>query len=124
MVDDKKKDEIILRLETPYPINEHNILVKIKVDLIESWFQKIVSQAIQSDVKHILFNLITIFFGNFFYHLVATSTYFPIQELILKSNGCLDESIGNITTPKVPLSFKKVRVGRSYMYIFLFNVAQ
>ena len=83
MVDDKKKDEIILKLETPYPIKEHNILEQIKVDLIESWFQSIVGQAIQSYFKHILLNLITVYFGHVFYHLVVASTYCPIQELIL-----------------------------------------
>jgi hypothetical protein len=31
VVDDKEKDEIILRLETPYPIKEHNILEQIKL---------------------------------------------------------------------------------------------
>ena len=70
MVDDKEKDEIILILETPYPIKEHNILEQKKVDLIESWFQSIVVQEIQSNFKHILLSLITIYFGHDFYHLV------------------------------------------------------
>jgi hypothetical protein len=78
VVDDKEKDEIILRLETPYPIKEHNILEQIKVDLIESWFQSIVGQAIQLDFKHILFSVITIYFGHVFDHLIVASTYYPI----------------------------------------------
>jgi hypothetical protein len=90
VVDDKEKDEIILILETPYPIKEHNILEQIKVDLIESWFQSIVGQAIQSDFKHILLSLITIYFGHVFYHLVAASTYCPIQELILQVGWMLE----------------------------------
>jgi len=42
VVDDKKKDEVILILETPYPIKEHNIVEQKKVNLIESWFQGVV----------------------------------------------------------------------------------
>ena len=90
MVDDKEKDEIILRLETPYPIKERNILEQKKVDLIESWFQGDVGQQIQLDFKHILLSLIIVYFGHVFYHLVVASTYFPIHELILQVGWMLD----------------------------------
>jgi hypothetical protein len=47
-VGDKEKDESLLRLETPHPIKDNNILDKPRIDFIESWFQSFVGQAMQS----------------------------------------------------------------------------
>jgi hypothetical protein len=49
VVGDKEKDESILRLETPHPIKDNNILEKPRIDFIETWFQSIVGQAMQSN---------------------------------------------------------------------------
>jgi hypothetical protein len=51
---DKEKDESIFKLETPHPTKDNNILEQPRIDFIESWFQSIVGQAMQSYFGHIL----------------------------------------------------------------------
>jgi hypothetical protein len=56
VVSDKEKDESMLKLEIPYPIKNSSTLEKPRDDFIESWFQSIVGQTMQSDFEHIWFN--------------------------------------------------------------------
>jgi len=52
-VGNEEKDESIIILETPYPINDNNILEQSRIDYIETWFQSIAGQAMPSDSQHI-----------------------------------------------------------------------
>jgi hypothetical protein len=64
VVSNEEKDESILRLETPHPIKDNNILEQPRIDFIESWFQSIVGQAMQSYFEHIWFSFSSTHFGH------------------------------------------------------------
>jgi hypothetical protein len=53
VVGNKEKYESIFELETSHPTKYNIILEKIGIDFIESWFQIIVGQAMQSDFGYI-----------------------------------------------------------------------
>jgi hypothetical protein len=53
---DKEKDESIFKLETPHPTKDNNNHEQPRIDYIESWFQSIVGQAMQSYFGHIQLN--------------------------------------------------------------------
>jgi hypothetical protein len=90
VVNGKEKDKIILRLETPLPIKESSIIKQIRIDIIENWFQSIVGETMQSNFKHILLSLTSIYFGNILDHLVEASIHFPIQNLIPQVSWMLE----------------------------------
>jgi hypothetical protein len=60
VVNDKEIDESILILETPHPIKDSDIIEQPRIDYIETWFQSIVGQVMQSDVKRILLSFSSI----------------------------------------------------------------
>ena len=48
VVNDKKNDESVSKLETPHSTQENKILEKPIIDYIKTWFQSIVGQAMPS----------------------------------------------------------------------------
>jgi hypothetical protein len=98
VVSDKEKDESMLKLEIPYPIKDNNILEKPRIDFIESWFQSIVGQTMQSD-----FNTSGSVFLQYTLRVPLTHWYKPqyvsqFWSSFHRSVGCLNGSIGNIPT--------------------------
>jgi hypothetical protein len=98
VVGDKKKDENIFKWETSHPTKDCNTHEQPGVDFIESWFQSIVSQAMQSDFGHIRLSFTSIHFGHAFDSLITALICSPILEFIPQSVGCLNGSIGNLLT--------------------------
>jgi hypothetical protein len=53
VVNDKEKSESIFKFETSHPTKDNIILEKPRIDFIESWFQSIVDQVMQSYFENI-----------------------------------------------------------------------
>ena len=91
VVEDKKKDKNIFKKETYHQTKDYSIHDQpLRVDFIETWFQRIVGQALQSNFGHIQLIFTLVCFGNNFYFLVASLTYFPIPKFIPQINWMLE----------------------------------
>jgi hypothetical protein len=106
VVGDKEKYECILALKTPHSIKDNNILEQPRINFIELWFQSIVGQTMQSNFQHTWFNFSPVHIESALDSLVQFPICSIVMEFIPQINQCLNVSIGNLPTPKVPLSFK------------------
>jgi hypothetical protein len=89
-VGDKKKDEIIVRLETHHPIKDNNNHDKPSVYFNESWFQIIIGQAMHSYSQNIYFIISLEHIESSPNSLVQASIGFTILELIPQINWMLE----------------------------------
>jgi hypothetical protein len=107
--DNEENHESIIILEVPHPIKDSNTLEKPRVDFIESWFQSIVGEAMQSYSQHTWFIFSPIHIESAPDSLVQAPICFTVLEFIPKSVGCLNGSIGNLPTlESVPFPSSKV----------------
>jgi hypothetical protein len=79
-----------LRLETPHPIKDNNILEQPRIDFIESWFQSIVGQTMQSDFQHTWFNFSPVHIESAPDSLVQAPICFTVLEFIPKISWMLE----------------------------------
>jgi hypothetical protein len=82
VVGDKEKNEIIFKWETSHPTKYCSMHAKLRVDFIESWFQSIVGQGMQSYFWHIWIIFTSVHFGHSFDSLIETSICSSILEFI------------------------------------------
>jgi hypothetical protein len=61
-----------------------------RFDFIESWFQSIVGQEVQSDFGNIWLSFTSVYFGHAFHSLIAVMTSFPILEFIPQFSWMLE----------------------------------
>jgi hypothetical protein len=90
VVGNEEKDESILRLEIPHSIKDNNILEQPRIDYIETWFQRIVGQTMQSDFEHIWFIFSPVHLEDAPESLVQAPICSPLQELILNISWMLE----------------------------------
>jgi hypothetical protein len=101
VVSNEEKDESILILETPHPIKDINIIEQPIFDYIETLFQRIVGQTMQSYFEHI-----GLVFFQYTLIIPLTLWYQPrcvpqFWSSFHESHGCLNGFIGNLPTPKI-----------------------
>jgi hypothetical protein len=82
VVGNKEKDDFIFKLETSHPTKDCNTHEKPRIDFIESWFQSIVGQAMQSYFEHIWLNFTSVHFEHTLDSLIAALICSPILEFI------------------------------------------
>jgi hypothetical protein len=90
VVGDKEKDECILRLETPHPIKDNSILEQPRIDFIESWFQSIVGEAMQSDFECTWLNFSPVHIESAPDSLVQVSICSTVMEFIPQIRSMLE----------------------------------
>jgi hypothetical protein len=90
VVGNKDKYECIKKLETPHPIKYNNILDQPRVCFIESWFQRILGEAMQSYPQHIGFIFSPIRVESSPDSFVQVSICFTTLEFITKTNWMLE----------------------------------
>ena len=90
MVGDKERDENLFKFENSYPTKDCNTHEKLGVYFIESWFQSIVGQAMQSDFGHIWINFTLVHFGHALDTLIEAPICSPILEFIPQISWMLE----------------------------------
>jgi hypothetical protein len=87
-ISNEENDESILRMETPHPIKDNNILEQPIIDYIETFFESVVLQEIPTCSQHIWFNLNTL--STYPSYVALASICFIILELIPKIRWILE----------------------------------
>jgi hypothetical protein len=87
-ISNEENDESILRMETPHPIKDNNILEQPIIDYIETFFESVVLQEIPTCSQHIWFNLNTL--STYPSYVALASICFRILELIPKIRWILE----------------------------------
>jgi hypothetical protein len=90
VVGNKDKYKKLLKCETSHPTKYFSTHRQPRVDFIESWFQRIVGQAMQSDFHHIWIGLTSIHFGHALDSLKATLICSPILDFIPQTRWMLE----------------------------------
>jgi hypothetical protein len=87
---DKEKYESIFKLKIAHTNQDNLNHEKKRIDYIESWFQSIVGQAMQSYFGHIQLILTSVYFGHAFHFLIKSLACSPIPEFILEISWMLE----------------------------------
>lgn len=95
---DKKRDKNVFKRETSHPIKQCITRGQLGVDYIESWFQSIVIQAMQSNFGHYWLSLTLMNIGNVLNSLMESSILFSSLNFITNISWILEWFIGNILT--------------------------